>query len=76
MHITSTGFENNEAIPERCAFGIPDPDEHLKLGENKNPQLSWHDIPPDTKSFVLICIDPDVPSSAENFNREGAAHTP
>ncbi len=72
MRITSTGFENNEAIPARCAFGIPDPDEHLKLGENKNPQLSWHDIPPDTKSFVLMCIDPDVPSSAENFNREGA----
>ena len=72
MLLTSTTFEHNGIIPERCAFGIPDTDEHLKLGENRNPQLSWGDVPPDANSLVLLCIDPDVPSSAENFNKEGA----
>lgn len=71
MQITSTTFEHNGKIPERCAFGVPDPDEHLVLGENRNPQLSWSGIPPDTKSLVLLCVDPDVPSSTDNFNKEG-----
>jgi len=73
MRVTSTSFEHNKKIPERCAFGIPDTDEHLKLGENRNPQLTWSEIPPGTRSLVLLCVDPDVPSSMENFNREGAS---
>jgi len=72
MLLTSTSFEHDGKIPQRCAFGIPDAEEHLKLGENKNPQLSWTDIPPAAKSLVLLCVDPDVPSSGENFNKEGA----
>jgi Raf kinase inhibitor-like YbhB/YbcL family protein len=72
MQITSTTFAHNGKIPERCAFGVPDPDEHLKLGENRNPQLSWRDIPADANSLVLLCVDPDVPSSADNFNKEGS----
>ena len=71
MRITSNTFEQNGQIPPRCAFGIPDPDEHLKLGENRNPQLSWSAIPPDAKSLVLLCVDPDAPSSMDNFNQEG-----
>ena len=71
MRLTSTSFENDSPIPDRCAFGNPDPDEHLKLGQNRNPQLSWADIPQDARSLVLICVDPDVPSSMEDFNKEG-----
>lgn len=71
MRITSATFKNEEKIPERCAFGVPDADEHLKLGENRNPQLRWSDIPADTKSLVLVCIDPDVPSPTDDFNKEG-----
>jgi Raf kinase inhibitor-like YbhB/YbcL family protein len=29
---------------------------------NISPPLGWSDIPSDTKSFVLICDDPDAPS--------------
>jgi len=71
MHISSTSFGHNEKIPERCAFGIPDPDVHFRLGENRNPQLSWDGIPPEAKSLVLLCVDPDVPSSPDNVNKEG-----
>lgn len=71
MRLTSTSFRHNEPIPARCAFGVPDPVNHMQLGQNRNPQLSWSDIPPGAKSLVLLCIDTDVPSSLENFNKEG-----
>lgn len=71
MKLTSTAFTNNERIPERCAFGVPDPNEHLALGENRNPQLSWSELPADTRSLALICVDTDVPSSMDDFNQEG-----
>ena len=71
MKLTSETFGQNERIPERCAFGIPCQTEHMRLGENRNPQLSWSDIPPDAKSLVLICVDTDVPSSMDDFNKEG-----
>ncbi len=71
MKLTSETFSQNERIPERCAFGIPCPDAHVKLGENRNPQLSWSDIPADAHSLVLICVDTDVPSSMDDFNKEG-----
>ena len=71
MKLTSTSFKHNEQIPGRCAFGIPDAKEHMKLGQNRNPQLAWSDIPKGAKSLVLLCIDVDVPSSLENFNKEG-----
>ncbi|MDJ0929222.1 MAG: YbhB/YbcL family Raf kinase inhibitor-like protein [Gammaproteobacteria bacterium] len=71
MKLTSENFADGGGIPERCAFGVPDPDEHLALGENRNPQLSWSGIPADAQSLVLICTDVDVPSSLDDFNKEG-----
>jgi Raf kinase inhibitor-like YbhB/YbcL family protein len=71
MKLSSDTFGQNERIPERCAFGIPCPDEHVKLGENRNPQLSWSDIPKGARSLVLICVDTDVPSSMDDFNQQG-----
>jgi len=71
MKLTSTSFRHNERIPGRCAFGIPDGTGHMKLGENRSPQLSWSGIPQGAKSLVLTCIDVDVPSSLENFNKDG-----
>jgi hypothetical protein len=71
MKLTSSSFKHNDPIPGRCAFGIPDAKEHMKLGPNRNPQLAWSDVPKGAKSLVLLCIDVDVPSSLENFNKEG-----
>jgi len=70
MQLTSTSFDNNGPIPERCAFGIPDAAEHMQLGRNLNPQLGWSGVPPQARSLVLLCVDPDVPASAEDVNRE------
>ena len=72
MKLTSNTFEHNAFIPERCAFGIKDSDHHMTLGENKNPHLAWSNIPEEAQSLILICVDTDVPSSLEHFNKEGA----
>jgi phosphatidylethanolamine-binding protein (PEBP) family uncharacterized protein len=45
MQLTSTSFADNARIPDHCAFGNPDPAEHMRLGANRNPQLSWSGVP-------------------------------
>lgn len=71
MKLHSTSFENGGGIPPRIAFGIPDPDNHVAFSDNLNPQLSWSDLPEGTKSLVLICVDVDVPTKADDVNQEG-----
>ena len=71
MQLTSKTFAHNGWIPEKCAFGIKDEETHMALGKNINPQLSWSNAPDGAQSLVLICVDTDVPSSLENFNKEG-----
>lgn len=71
MKLTSETFAHNEAIPQRCAFAEQDPEQHIRLAENRSPQLSWSGVPVKAKSLVLICTDTDVPSSLDDFNQEG-----
>ena len=71
MKIWSDSFKHGEPIPARCAFGEPNPQTHVELSDNKNPHLAWSDLPAGTKSLVVICHDPDVPSKADDVNQEG-----
>lgn len=71
MKLTSSSFEHNKPIPGEYAFCVPDPDNHVTQGANKNPALSWSDVPEGTKSLVLICHDPDAPSKPDDVNKEG-----
>ena len=71
MKIWSDSFKNGAPIPARCAFGKPNPQTHVELSDNKNPHLAWSDLPAGTKSLVLVCHDPDVPSKADDVNQEG-----
>ncbi len=71
MKLTSETFKDGAAIPERCAFAKPDPESHIALSDNRNPQLAWSGLPASTKSLALICHDPDVPSRADDVNKEG-----
>ncbi len=54
MQLTSDAFSNNDAIPVRFTA----------RGGNFSPALAWTDPPAGTKSFALVCIDPDAPSGA------------
>ena len=71
MKLNSTSFSEGQRIPGDYSFCIPDPAHHVCLGRNLNPQLSWSDVPTGTRSFVLICHDPDVPSKGDDVNQEG-----
>jgi Raf kinase inhibitor-like YbhB/YbcL family protein len=71
MKLTSSSFQPGQAIPEKFAFGAPDPILHIRLTDNHNPQLQWSGAPAATRSFALICVDPDAPSKPDDVNQEG-----
>jgi len=71
MKLTSNSFDDRQAIPGDFAFCIPDPEHHVCLGSNLNPHLAWSGAPEGTRSFALICHDPDVPSKGDDVNQEG-----
>ncbi|MCE9558840.1 MAG: YbhB/YbcL family Raf kinase inhibitor-like protein, partial [Armatimonadetes bacterium] len=52
--LTSTAFVNGARIPF----------EHTGAGSNLSPPLAWKGAPAGTKSFTIICTDPDAPSPA------------
>ena len=71
MRLSSRSFVVGQAIPGQYAFCVPAAVGHVALSHNRNPHLKWDDAPADTKSFVLICHDPDVPSRGDDVNQEG-----
>jgi Raf kinase inhibitor-like YbhB/YbcL family protein len=71
MRLVSSCFEDGGMIPARCAFCAPDPQSHVTLSSNLNPDLAWFDLPVGTRSLVLVCHDPDVPSKPDDVNEEG-----
>jgi Raf kinase inhibitor-like YbhB/YbcL family protein len=52
MHLTSPAFSDAQRIPRRFTCD----------GEDLSVPLRWSDAPADTRSFVLLCEDPDAPS--------------
>ena len=71
MKLISNSFADGERIPGDFAFCIPHADHHVCLGKNLNPHLAWSNVPAGTKSFAIICHDPDVPSVGDDVNQEG-----
>lgn len=71
MKVSSLSFADQAFIPERYAFGRIDPEIHIALADNINPQLIWDEVPAGTRSFVVICHDPDAPTRADDVNQEG-----
>ncbi len=71
MQLSSDSFRDGGPIDSEFAFCRPDPASHAGLSTNRNPHLRWDDVPPGTRSFALICHDPDVPSRPNDVNKEG-----
>ncbi len=55
MRLTSTAFDNGNEIPGK----------YTGAGQDISPPLSWSGTPAGTRSFALICDDPDAPSRAK-----------
>jgi Raf kinase inhibitor-like YbhB/YbcL family protein len=71
MKLWSDAFTNGEPLPSEYAFGKPDAAAHMTLSSNRSPPLGWSDVPAGTKSLVLLCHDPDVPTKPDDVNQEG-----
>uniref|UniRef100_A0A7S3LD75 YbhB/YbcL family Raf kinase inhibitor-like protein n=1 Tax=Amphora coffeiformis TaxID=265554 RepID=A0A7S3LD75_9STRA len=58
FEVTSTDITDGGVLPGpqlSKAFGV-------EGGEDTSPALSWSGFPPETKSFVVSCYDPDAPT--------------
>jgi len=51
IRLTSTAFTGGGTIPRK----------HTCDGSDVSPPLAWDNVPGGTKSFALICDDPDAP---------------
>jgi len=57
MQLSSSVFSNGETIPRRFTCD----------GEDLSPPFQWREPPKGTRSFVLLCNDPDAPSIIGHF---------
>lgn len=64
MKLTSTRLRNGAPIDSSFAAGDAD-----GFAANRNPPLAWSEVPEGTRSFALLCIDPDVPTVPETVGR-------
>ena len=69
MQLRSDNFQHGKPIPPKFAFGKPG--SPMALSDNYSPHLAWKGAPEGTRSFVLACIDTDVPSKPDDVNKEG-----
>ncbi len=71
LKVALGGVHDGSRIPAKMAYCMPDSKGATKDGGNINPSVSWSKGPAETKSYVLLAVDPDVPASFDNANKEG-----
>jgi len=71
MQLHSNDLTDGHPIDPRFAFGKLDDQAPMAFSDNLNPHLAWSGVPAGTRSFVVVCMDPDVPSVADDVNQEG-----
>ena len=71
MKLWSDSWPNGERIPQKYACGRLEGASATAFSDNVNPHLGWSELPPGTKSLVLICHDFDVPSKGDDVNQVG-----
>lgn len=71
MELQSHAFSEGEMIPERCAYGRMGEGGKTVAGGNLNPHLAWSGVPEGAKSFVVACLDDDVPTNLDERDRAG-----
>ncbi len=65
MRLSSTSLENGHPIAAEFAAG-----DAAGFAPNRNPPLAWSEVPEGTRSFALLCVDPDVPTVPDTVGRQ------
>lgn len=68
MLLTSQSLQPGAAMPKAHAMGVP-AEGGATAGENISPHLAWSEVPEGTRSFALLCVDPDAPSKPDDVNK-------
>ncbi len=71
LKVTIDSWPDGGTIPDEHAFCKPASEGHIAMSRNLSPAIRWSGAPPRTRSFAIICHDPDVPSRADDVNQEG-----
>lgn len=71
LEVRLGGISDGDTIPPNFAFCMPDGNGKTKNAANQNPQIRWSGAPEGTKSFALLVVDPDVPATFDDANKEG-----
>ncbi|KAF1013366.1 MAG: hypothetical protein GAK31_03515 [Stenotrophomonas maltophilia] len=64
MYLTSNRLAPGAPIDRTFAAG-----DAQGFAPDRNPHLAWQQVPAGTRSFALICVDPDVPTVPETVGR-------
>jgi Raf kinase inhibitor-like YbhB/YbcL family protein len=65
MRLSSTSLQNGHPIAAEFAAG-----DAAGFAPNRNPPLAWSEVPEGTRSFALLCVDPDVPTVPDTVGRQ------
>jgi len=73
LTVTIDAWADGAPIPGDYAFAVQAPasEDHVALSGNRSPAIRWSGAPEGTRSFAIICHDPDVPSKPDDVNQEG-----
>jgi Raf kinase inhibitor-like YbhB/YbcL family protein len=69
MKLHSKSLLDGAPINARFAAGRLEEGAGVNFSDNISPHLRWGDAPTGTKSFAVICCDPDVPSRGDDVNQ-------
>ncbi|PTT60659.1 YbhB/YbcL family Raf kinase inhibitor-like protein [Stenotrophomonas sp. HMWF003] len=64
MRLSSISLQNGHPIAAEFAAG-----DAAGFAPNRNPPLAWSEVPEGTRSFALLCVDPDVPTVPDTVGR-------